>query len=66
MITLFCILMTGIITNIISAVILIRIGGWLPILVAVLSLMFTMLISGICMLGIDGYSTNKNKEGEIK
>ena len=66
MITLLCILMTGIITNIISAVILIRLGGWLPILVAILSLMFIMLISGICMLGIDGYNTKKNKGGETK
>jgi O-antigen/teichoic acid export membrane protein len=45
--TLLIIMLVGIVTNVVGAVILIQLGGWLPILVAILSLLFTMLLSSI-------------------
>lgn len=59
--TLITIVLTGIISNIISAVILIRVGGWLPILVAIVSLLYTMLMASICMIGIDGVVSKKKE-----
>lgn len=62
--TLGFIILTGIINSIIGAVILIKVGGWLPVLVAILSLVFMMLISGITIIAFT--EDAKKKTGGIK
>ena len=56
--TLAIIMLVGIVTNVVGAVILIQLGGWLPILVAILSLLFTMLLSSIITI-VTGDSVKK-------
>ena len=62
--TLFVVILTGILSNIIGAVILIRVGGWLPTLVAILSLCFAMLISSLVVIAMGSVDSIKKNHTE--
>ena len=66
---LLLIFLTHFVTTICSAVLLIQIGGWLPILVAILSLIFYMLITGLLVISLGAEMQKRaglKKQTEVK